>query len=363
MPGILHLYPAQCDFQTRRSIDSLKAILGGEIPMTEMAIGPGVRYSNIPRAVLALRSAKLSRTHVAHAWGPAELVVAAMAGFSSIIFSPQSPVAREWAKFVNPILRHRRIEIILPVSNARKILGDLAWSASSTRTISPGIELARLSTAKQSLRGELGLADSHLLLLAPGESVRAALHWRCIWSTAILNVVDERYRLITWGRGPLVDSLSRFVKAQQREDILIQAEKVLGRRIEFEDLAAIADVAILSARPSGSILAEQICIAAGLPIVAGAGAAGTEFLRHGVTAIIEPDPTPRRMAQCVLDLKNDAALRTAISIAAGNMARDQFSIERFLSEWRDVYCEFAGLNQFDPQQQSDCGAAPVAVTS
>jgi hypothetical protein len=363
MPGILHLYPAQCDFQTRRSIDSLKAILGGEIPMTEMAVGPGVRYSNIPRAILALRSAELSRTHIAQAWGPAELVVAAMSGFSSIVFTPQSPVPRDWVKFVNPILRRRRVEIVLPVSNSKKIMGDLGWPVSSSRVISPGVDFARMGGANRRLRAELGLADSDLLLLAPGESFRPALHWRYIWSTAILSVVDERYRLMTWGRGPLVDSLSRFVKAQQREHILVQAEQVLGRSIEFEDLASIADVAVFSARPSGAILAEQICMAAELPIVAGAGAAGTEFLRHGVTALIEPNPTPRRMAQCVLDLRNDPALRIAMSRAAQKMARDHLSVERFAGQWRDVYRDFAGLDNLDSKQQSDCGAAPVAVTS
>src|SRR5258708_7862315 len=98
MLGILHLHPTEIDLQTKRSIEFLRADLANEIPMSAIAIGPGGKWSNIPRAVLGVRSAGLANANIAHVWGTAELVVAAAAGFKSIIFSPQSPVPEKWRK-------------------------------------------------------------------------------------------------------------------------------------------------------------------------------------------------------------------------------------------------------------------------
>jgi len=360
MPGILHLYPAQCDFQTQRSIESLKTTLGGEIPMDAMAIGPGGRFSNPPRAILALRARKMPQTHIAQAWGPAELIVAAMSGFSRIVFSPQSEIPDKWAGFVGAILRRRPVEIVLPSAALRKFFVDR--NAPECRVISPGVDFARVRPANPRLRAELGLADSDLVLLAAGESTREAMHRRCVWSTAILSVVNERYRLLTWGRGPSVGALARFAKAQQREHILVQTEKVLTRSVEFEDLAAISDFAIMSARPVASILCEHICMAAGLPIVAAAGDASNGFLQDRVTALVEAYPTPRRLAQCILDLQKDAVLRSAISKAAQSTAREHLSIERFAGEWRRVYSDFSGLSSSFPIERSDCSQPAIAVT-
>lgn len=342
MLGILHLYPAHCDFQTQRSVELLSKKQIDDASMTARSIGPGGDFTNVTQAIIALRSSCRPHARIAHAWGPAELIAAAASGFPRIIFSPQAPVSRSWLPWINFVLRCRRVEIVCPTAVLRNVFVEHGAPANRCHVIFPGVDFDRLRRPDARLRADLGLADSDLVLLAPGESAREAAHRQSIWSTAILNFLDARYRLLIWGRGTCAESLNQFIRFVRRENLLVQAEKRLGTAVDFEQIIPAADAAIVSARAFAPTLPIFICMAAGLPIVAVKTAASAEFLKDNVTALMEPSANPRRLAQRVLDLQQDGALRSRIIRAARTAAQERLSAAQFIANWQDVYRRLVG---------------------
>lgn len=337
MLGVLHLYPAHGDFQTQRSVEMLSKASNNGVSKAAMSIGPGGDFTNLPQAIIAMRSSRGPRARIVHAWGPAELVAAAASPSSRIIFSPQSPVNRTWRPWIKLVLRRRRVEIVCPTATLRNVLIERGTADDQCHVIHPGVDFDRLCEPDANLRADLGLAESDLVLLAPGESTSEAAHRSSIWSAAILHFLDERYRLLTWGRGPCVRSLGRFTRSGRHGDLLIQAEKRLHRALDFEQIIPAADAAIVSAQALAPILPLLICMAGGLPIVAARTPASDEFLKDNVTALIEPSSNPRRLAQRVLDLQTDPSLKRSIAEAARIEARKRFSAASFIENWQEFY--------------------------
>jgi glycosyltransferase involved in cell wall biosynthesis len=337
MLGVLHLYPARCDFQTQRSVEMLAKVSNNGISKAAMSIGPGGDFTNLPQAIIAMHSLRGPRAHITHAWGPAELVAAAASRSSRIIFSPQFPVNRSWLPWINLVLRRRRVEIVYPSVTLQNIFIERGMAGDRSHVIHPGVDLDRLSNPDDNVRAELGFADSDVVLLAPGESTSEAAHRSSVWSTAILNFLDGRYRLLTWGRGPCVESLGRFTRSGRHDHLLVQAEKKLRRAIDFEQIIPAASAAIVSAEAASPMLPVFICMAAEIPIVAAKTLASDEFLKDNVTALIEPSSNPRRLAQRILDLPTNPSLKRSIVDAARIEARDRFPAARFVANWQKVY--------------------------
>jgi glycosyltransferase involved in cell wall biosynthesis len=335
MLGVLHLYPARCDFQTQRSVEMLTNFSHNGVSKAAMSIGPGGDFTNLPQAIIAMRSARGPRAHIVHTWGPAELIAAAASPASRIIFSPQSPVNR--TPWINLVLRRRRVEMVCPTAALRSFLIERGIADSQCEVIHPGVDLDRLLEPDPNLRADLGLTESDIVLLAPGESTIEAEHRSSVWSTAILNFLDPRYRLLIWGRGPCIKSLIRFTHSGRHDHLLVQAEKRLHRVIDFEQIIPAANAATVSAQALAPILPLFICMAAGLPVVAAQTPATDEFLKDNVTALIEPSGNPRRLAQRVLDLQADPQLRRNIAEAAQAEARERFSAARFIENWQKFY--------------------------
>jgi glycosyltransferase involved in cell wall biosynthesis len=346
MLGVLHLYPARCDFQTQRCLELLLKNLGTEMSMTASSLGPGGDFGNLPVAIFRLRSAGVARTHIAHAWGPAELAAAAAAGFSRIVFSPQGPIHPEWWPWIGAIFRRRDVEIVCPTSALRDVFISHGAPAGRCRVISPAVDVSRFNGSGRKLRSSLGLADSDIVLLAPGESTRGVFHNYSLWAAAILNVLDPQWRLLIWGRGPMVDSLERFAATVGRDSLFVDAEKRLGSAVDFEQIACAADAALVFADAKAPVLPLSTCMAAGVPIVAAETAGSREFLQNQITALLEPSATPRKLAERMLALQKDPALRRKIAEAARLQAIDRFSVARYVADWRGVYNQLRESNAF-----------------
>lgn len=203
--------------------------------------------------------------------------------------------------------------------------------------IYPAIETSRLNGADPELRARLGLTESDIVLLAPGESLREAGHGAAVWAAAVLNVLDPQWRMLVWGRGPMVESLHHFARSNQLNRVLVDAQQRLGESVEFDRLPSAADAAIVFSQPVSPVLPVGICMAAGLPIVASGNPVLREFLENESTALIDPTANPREVAQRTLSLFKDPALRETITRQAKSSATKRFALSRFITEWRNVY--------------------------
>ncbi len=348
MIHILHLSSVGAEFQTRASIEHLTDNLGPGFSARSESIGFGGDYLNVPTAIYRLRKTARRNVHLIHAWDTAALSAAAMSGCRRIVYSPppeiSQPVPGEgeiWTnglRWFHRILKCPEIQVIFPSTTLQQLYEQQGVIQTDSHVIYPAVDLNRISPKRNvSLRAELGFSDSDFVLLAPGESTRAAGHDSAVWAAAILNALDPQYRLVLQGWGPQALAIQRFGKRLRQEGFYRLANQQLGRDVELEALAGVADAALVAIRGFAAMLPVAICMAAGLPIVSSLNSPSARVLEDRQTALVTSRATPRSLAQRVIDLRAEAGLSQRLAQAARTKAEECFSLDRFLNQWRDVY--------------------------
>jgi glycosyltransferase involved in cell wall biosynthesis len=193
------------------------------------------------------------------------------------------------------------------------------------------------------------------VILAAGESTRETAHHDALFAATLLNVMDRRNRLLTWGRGDHADSVRRFaVKLQQ--PALVDATVALRRDVTYESLLNVADECLVVAAAPVPTLPIASCMAAGVPIVAVVSSTVAELLEDRHTALMVSKLSPRRVAQRILDLRADGGLQWSITDMARTEAFEFFSQTRFLEQFRSVYQQMLNRQTVDvPQRPAGAG--------
>jgi len=306
-----------------------------EAAVISRSIGPGGDFQNIPEAIFRLWRSDLRQTHIAQAWGPAQLVAAAGANFPHIIFSPQERIHPMWWKWIKWIIQHRNVHIVCSTQAYKNLFVANGAIDRQCRVISPAIDPDRLHPHDPDIRARLGFADDEVVLLAPGESFRHAGHVSSLWAAAILNFLDRKYRVLIWGRGPMTNSLKQFTRAIGAPSLLVLAEQTIGM-VDFEQIVPAADVVLSAAQPPSPVLPLAICTAANLPIVTCESAEAREILEGYPHARIENSRNPRTLAEGAWELQLDVAQREAAA-QSGFVVSERFSAPVFAARWSDLY--------------------------
>jgi glycosyltransferase involved in cell wall biosynthesis len=356
MPRVLSLLDTAADFQATRSEQLLSHHLGLGFPIETRTIGPGGSYPNAAAALYRLRRLR-DDFDLIHAWGNRALTLAAMATRLPLVYSPPpvaSPRVRQWARAVLP---YRRVEIVCPTSTLRRLHVERGIPLARTHLIRPGVDFSRVNRRRNTdLRQQLGFTDDTRVILAVGEHTQAAHHTAAIWATSILHVLDPRYRVLLWGRGPRAGYLVRFANNVHESALISVANHTLGRDVEFEDLLPAADVAMVTAKGLVSTLPISITMAAGLPIVSSVTYTTSELLEDRHTALMVPSPNPKKLAKRVTELYDNAQLQWSISDMARTEAYEYFPLTKFLSQYRTLYSQLAANQPIDlPEQAAGAG--------
>jgi glycosyltransferase involved in cell wall biosynthesis len=178
------------------------------------------------------------------------------------------------------------------------------------------------------LRQELGIADDEFVILAPGESTRAANHRTAWHAAAILGVLTSKCRLLLWGRGREARSIRELTLRAKLPNLVIDAEHTLARQVPFEHLLPVADAALVTAKPQASLLPIAACAAAGLPIVAIDNPVIREIFGGAVVSRVPPKDV-RTLSQRLLELSENPSLRQTMGATAAVAARPKFDPQRF----------------------------------
>src|SRR5437762_1890958 len=88
----------------------------------------------------------------------------------------------------------------------------------------PQRRLAHRHLRNQSLRESFGLNKDDQVILACGESTKAANHHLAAWAAAILGAMDPRWKLLLWGRGSQTARVKEFASRVYRGSMLVVAE-------------------------------------------------------------------------------------------------------------------------------------------
>src|SRR5437763_2569613 len=105
MIRVLHLLSTDADFQSRRTVESLRRQLGADFHLDIRTLGKAGDWRNVPAAVLALRNMNVD---VIHAWSLAGLTAAVMAGgIRHILFSPNRFVGPKAIRWIRSVMAYR----------------------------------------------------------------------------------------------------------------------------------------------------------------------------------------------------------------------------------------------------------------
>lgn len=149
--------------------------------------------------------------------------------------------------------------------------------------------------------------------------------------TALQKLPNAKVILV--GEGPMRPEIEQFVKRNQLEDRVM----MLGMREDVPEILAASDVFVLPSRWEGLPLVIIEAIFAGLPVVATRVGGISELVEEGVNGWLIPRSDPRAMAQALQRLTEDEFRRKQMGKAGREKALEQFTLERMVAQYRELY--------------------------
>jgi hypothetical protein len=179
-----------------------------------------------------------------HAWDEPALLSAAMGPRRPIVFSPVAPPRRSSLRWLRTVARLRDLWVVCPSETLRRAWTPRVVSAVRCEVIRPGVEGAAFGgNDTRALRRPLGFAADDRVILAPGETTRAAGHDLAAWATAIANIVDPRFKLLVWGTRGGIGTASAAGRQPRRGRRVRRRRAAARRAVTFAELLGAADAA------------------------------------------------------------------------------------------------------------------------
>ncbi|HWE96798.1 MAG TPA: glycosyltransferase [Tepidisphaeraceae bacterium] len=353
MIRVLHLLGREAEFQTARGSAALARGVGDGFSFHSHTLGAGGDDRNPLSAFITLRRGADEKFDLVHAWDAASLAASALAGVAPIVYTPCRFPTRRSVGWLRAVMGYRDVQVICSSATQHRAYVERGIPVERCHLIRPGVDFSLVKRRRDaSLRAAMGFGEDDVVILAAGESTRAAGHRLAVWTTAILHVLDGRYRILLWGRGDQAGSVARLAEKQGQEGLISVAERRLGRRLEFEELLPAADLVLVTANGPVPTLPIAICMAAGLPIVSTVTYTVAELLEDRHTAVMVPRPAPRVLAQRVLELRQDPSLQWTIVDMARTEAYEFFALTRFVEQYRTVYRQIAAGEKVEVVESS-----------
>lgn len=198
-----------------------------------------------------------------------------------------------------------------------------------------GINLARYQDAaagRLAWRSARGFQDDDFLVVSVARLEPQKDHLGLIRAFQLGLGQDPRRHLLIAGTGsdePKARALASQLALERRVHLLGVVEDVPG-------LLGAADLFALSSRWEGSPLAVIEAMATGLPVVATAVGGVPELVLDRVTGLLVPPGDPARLSEALRLLASDPELRSRMSAAARERAR-QFTAEAMTSAYAELF--------------------------
>lgn len=348
---ILHLIDDHLGAAPARALGDLTRSAAPGDTQVVRSIGPGGAWAKTLSSWRSIRR-DLRDFDLVHTWSPRALAVATFTGLPIVHAVSADPTPAE-VRWLSSAQTRRGIEAVCSTATSQRLLLSRGIHPDHCHLIRPGVDFSRIKTRRGiELRRELGFADGDVVLLTVGESTDPANHALALWTVGILNVMDDRHKLLMWGRGPLGDALDRMAATMEQPGVTRRAEKTLGRAIEFDELFPAADAIVVTANAPVPTLFLAQAMAAGLPIVSTVSPAIAELIEDRHTALLVRQPTPRALAQRILEIREDHSLQWSITDRARTEAFEFFALGRFLRQWRAVHHQVADGHAIEIPEES-----------
>jgi glycosyltransferase involved in cell wall biosynthesis len=189
--------------------------------------------------------------------------------------------------------------------------------------------------ARQALLAELKLPGHARLIGAVGRLWPQKRYKDLIWAADLLKVIrDDTYLLIV-GEGPERERLERF-----RDQVQIQDRvRFLGHRVDVPEILRHLDCFWIGSGFEGQSNSLMEAMATGVPVIASNIAGNQELIEQGVSGFLVPVGDRAGFARWTHSLLEDSTKAHRIGAAARERMRHEFSVERMIARYADLYRE------------------------
>ena len=307
-------------------------------PVTEMDLSAAWKLSRLMKQL---------RPDVIHAHDPHGVAMAALALSMSGARTPRPLpplVASRRVDFHmkgNALSRwkYRQVECFVCASDAirRMVIAD-GVPADRVVTVHEGIDIGRVAAAPPAdLHADLWLPHhapivGNVAALVPHKGQRHLIEAAAI---VVKKVPDARF--VIAGEGELRPALERQIKEHRLEKHVFLA----GFRPDVLSVHKAFDIFVMSSVTEGLGTSLLDAMACGKPIVATTAGGIPEVVVDGTTGLLVAPRDDEAMADAIVRLLRDEALRRRMAAAGEARVRDRFSAERMVQETLAVYARVA----------------------
>ncbi|MBT6535530.1 MAG: glycosyltransferase [Rhodospirillaceae bacterium] len=234
---------------------------------------------------------------------------------------------------------HKRMTVI--VANSEAIRRDLLKEGvpdSRTQVILNGVDTSAIRPDGQrgaELRRSMNIAPKSLVLMIVANLIPYKGHADLIDALArIRDTLPEGWQLLCVGRD---DGIGGTLQAKCTESGLSSHVQFLGSRSDIPALLNVADISLLCSHEEGLPNAVIEAMAAGVPTIATDVGGTGEIIDHGITGLLIPPHNPTAMAQSILDLVQNTALRDTMGHAARAEIERTYGMDICARAYDDLY--------------------------
>ncbi len=189
------------------------------------------------------------------------------------------------------------------------------------------------SEARARIRAEFGYAAMDFVIVQV-----ARLHELKDHQTALRTIEHAReripgLRLLVVGDGDQRSAIEQGI----RDRGLGNCVTLAGTRCDIADLLAAADAFLLTSISEGIPLTIIEAMVARRPVISTAVGGIPEMIVCGKTGFLAPARDPKALAAALITLYQNLPMRQSMSEAAERRARQLFSLNRMLEDYRSVY--------------------------
>lgn len=243
---------------------------------------------------------------------------------------------RRWFNRLFAPLSHRLIAVSPAVTEALVTVD--AFPRRRVEVVYNGIAVNRPNASKADLRHELGLeADAlYVILCARFDPIK----WMegLVAAFALVKQRQPRARLILVGDGPEKTKIEKAVLAAGLENEVLMP----GFRQDIAKWLVASDIYTLPSLSEGTSVSLIEAMALGLPAVATRVGGTPQVLDEGRTGLLVPKADLNALAEGLLTLLNDAAMRQRMGEAAKQAYFDRFRPESMHLAYAKIYADVMG---------------------
>jgi glycosyltransferase involved in cell wall biosynthesis/ribosomal protein S18 acetylase RimI-like enzyme len=192
---------------------------------------------------------------------------------------------------------------------------------------------------RASLRAELGIPDGAVIVGTVGRLVAEKGYRELFAAAKQVRAEADGVAFLVAGDHDAAkpDAIPAAEVDRAREDVIFA-----GWREDVRDLLALMDVFVLPSWREGVPRSAIEAAAMGRPLVVTDIRGCREVVRDGVEGILVPPRAPRRLAEAILELVRDPALRERMGKAARQRAEERFDERRVLETVVRTYRDLLG---------------------